>query len=130
PFNYPPLPSSGYIRLLHLDPHSDRPSELRGSLRIHKLDAQCQYEAISYAWGDYPEFNKGLILDGQALKITGNLYAALMAYRYPNRTRVLWADAVCINQTDTAEKTQQIAIMADIYNKARTVQVWLAPASQ
>ncbi|RYP91670.1 hypothetical protein DL770_002195 [Monosporascus sp. CRB-9-2] len=128
-FEYPQLPGPDYIRLLHLEPPSDKPWELRGSLKVHKLDAQCEYEAISYAWGDYPEFNQTLFLEDQVLKITGNLYAALMAYSYHDRIRVLWADAVCINQADTVEKTQQVAIMADIYSKAKTVQIWLTPAS-
>lgn len=39
-------------------------------------------------------------------------------------------DAICINQADTVEKTQQVAIMADIYSKAKRVQAWLAPASK
>ncbi|RYP36060.1 hypothetical protein DL767_003532 [Monosporascus sp. MG133] len=128
-FEYPRLPGPDYIRLLHLEPPSDNPLELRGCLKVHKLDAQCEYEAISYAWGDYPEFNRALFLENQVLKITGNLYAALMAYSYPDRTRVLWADAVCINQADTVEKTQQVAIMADVYSKAKTVQIWLTLAS-
>ncbi|KAF2466653.1 uncharacterized protein BDR25DRAFT_395756 [Lindgomyces ingoldianus] len=128
-FEYPKLPGPDYIRLLHLEPASDNPLELRGCLKVHRLDAQCEYEAISYAWGDYPEFNRALFLENQVLKITGNLYAALMAYSYPDRTRVLWADAVCINQADTVEKTQQVAIMADIFSKAKTVQIWLTPAS-
>jgi len=128
-FNYPRLPGPDYIRLLHLERASDDSSELRGSLKVHKLDAQCEYEAISYAWGDYPEFDQTLFLGNQVLKISRNLYAALMAYSYPDRTRLLWADAICINQADTVEKTQQVAIMADIYSKAKRVQAWLAPAS-
>ncbi|RYP50029.1 hypothetical protein DL768_004384 [Monosporascus sp. mg162] len=128
-FEYPQLPGPDYICLLHLEPVSDNPSELRGCLKVHKLDAQCEYEAISYAWGDYPEFKRALVLEDQVLKITGNLYAALMAYRYRDRIRVLWADAVCINQADTVEKSQQVAIMVDIYSKAKAVQIWLTLAS-
>ncbi|OCK91441.1 uncharacterized protein K441DRAFT_664704 [Cenococcum geophilum 1.58] len=48
-FDYPRLPGPGYIRLLHLERASNDRSELRGSLKVHKLDAQCEYEAISYA---------------------------------------------------------------------------------
>jgi hypothetical protein len=28
----------------------------------------------------------------------------------------IWVDAVCINQTDDAEKSQKIPLMADIYS--------------
>ncbi|KAF2794677.1 hypothetical protein K505DRAFT_219931, partial [Melanomma pulvis-pyrius CBS 109.77] len=97
---------------------------------VHKLDDECEYEAISYAWGDYPEFDQTLFLDGQILKISRNLSAALRAYCHPDRARILWADAICINQADAAEKTQQVAIMADIYSKAKSVQAWVTPASK
>jgi len=53
-----------------------------------------------------------------------------MAYSYPDRIRSVVVDAVCINQSDTVEKSQQVAIMADIYRKAKCVQAWLAPASK
>jgi hypothetical protein len=96
---------------------------------VHKIERQCEYEAISYAWGDFPYLVKELYLGNQVVKISENLYAALMAYSYPGHTRVLWADAICINQEDTTEKSQQVAIMADIYRKAKTVQVWLSLAS-
>ncbi|KAF2450113.1 hypothetical protein P171DRAFT_350795, partial [Karstenula rhodostoma CBS 690.94] len=125
PFEYYPIPGPGYIRLLHLHPDSDNPAELRGCLKFHKLSEPSMYEAISYAWGEFPKFNQVIVLDGKVLKITDNLYAALMAFCRPDRVRVLWADAICINQADTTEKAQQVALMAEIYSKARSVQVWL-----
>ncbi|KAJ2984407.1 hypothetical protein NUW58_g6075 [Xylaria curta] len=129
-FRYPQLPGPDYIRLLHLHPTTgSSQSRLEGCLRVHKLDAQCDYEAISYSWGDHANFDQGIILNGQVLKMTRNLYAALKAYRYYDRPRALWADAVCIDQSDAAEKSRQVAIMADIYSKARAVQVWLGPGS-
>jgi hypothetical protein len=129
-FEYPKLPGPEYIRLIHLYPAGNQPSILNASLEVHKLDAQCDYEAISYTWGDYSDPNGTIVLNGQVLKTTLNLYAALMAYSYTDRVRVLWADAVCINQMDAAEKAQQVSIMSDIYSMAKTVQVWLAPHSQ
>ncbi|KAJ4304703.1 hypothetical protein N0V90_000230 [Kalmusia sp. IMI 367209] len=130
-FKYTRLPGQDYIRLLHLKPVSSNVSELRGSLKIHKLDEHCSFEAISYAWGEFPQFSQVLFLDNnKLLKITDNLYAALMAYSRPDNVRVMWADAVCINQADTDEKTQQVALMADIYSKAKIVQVWLTLASR
>ncbi|KAI1353314.1 heterokaryon incompatibility protein-domain-containing protein [Xylaria sp. FL0043] len=128
-FQYPRIPGRDYIRLLHLHSCDHYNPSLYGDLRVHKLDGQCEYEAISYSWGDYPKFTQGINLNGQILKITENLYAALISYRYPDRPRVLWVDAICIDQEDTAERAQQVAIMADIYSKAKAVQVWLAPGS-
>jgi hypothetical protein len=40
-------------------------------------------------------------------------------------SQVLWIDAICINQADNREKSQQVMLMADIYRNARTVQIWL-----
>ncbi|KAJ4361053.1 uncharacterized protein N0V89_001622 [Didymosphaeria variabile] len=130
PFQYRPIPGQGYIRLLHLKPVCAHPGELRGSLVLHRLNEHCVYEAISYAWGEFSSFNQVILLNGKVLKITDNLYAALMAYCRSHRDRVLWADAICINQADTAEKAQQVALMAEIYSMAKLVQVWLTLPSE
>jgi len=41
------------------------------------------------------------------------------------QTRLLWVDALCINQADPDEKTQQVRRMDKIYSKANHVLVWL-----
>ncbi|OAG06260.1 HET-domain-containing protein, partial [Paraphaeosphaeria sporulosa] len=130
PFEYSPTPGPDYIRLLYLHPIAENPAELRGTLKFHKLNEPMVYEAISYAWGEFPKFNQVIVLDGKILKITDNLYSALMAFSRPYGVRVLWADAICINQTDTTEKSQQVALMAEIYSKANLVQVWLTLHSE
>jgi hypothetical protein len=42
--------------------------------------------------------------------------------------RPLWADAICINQSDQKEKAIQVSMMGKIYSNAQTVIVWLGPA--
>jgi hypothetical protein len=42
-----------------------------------------------------------------------------------DRGRVLWIDALCINQDDDAERVHQVGIMGSIYRQARQVLVWL-----
>ena len=37
----------------------------------------------------------------------------------------LWADALCINQADIAERGRQVLLMADIYSSAELVFAWL-----
>ncbi|KAF1829853.1 hypothetical protein BDW02DRAFT_573593 [Decorospora gaudefroyi] len=69
-------------------------------LKVHKLDAECEYKGTSYTWADHPECSEAIISNGQILKIAFDSYALLMA-------RVRWADAVCINQSDTTEMAQQ-----------------------
>jgi hypothetical protein len=58
-------------------------------------------------------------------KITPNLEAAFRHIRLPTSLRIVWTDAICINQKDKVEKAQQIRYMRDIYLKAQRVVAWL-----
>ncbi|KAH9220332.1 heterokaryon incompatibility protein-domain-containing protein [Leptodontidium sp. 2 PMI_412] len=82
------------------------------------------YEAISYAWGD-PKARVPVIVDGKWLNVTVNLQTALRHLRYRDRPRLLWVDAICINQTDIPERGHQVAQMRKIYEKAAVVLIWV-----
>lgn len=41
--------------------------------------------------------------------------------------RLLWVDALCINQQDNDEKSSQVMMMRHIYARAKNVLVWLGP---
>lgn len=45
--------------------------------------------------------------------------------RQPTETLYLWVDALCINQQDKQEKSQQVAYMLQIYQRAERVTAWL-----
>ncbi|KAF2188540.1 heterokaryon incompatibility, partial [Zopfia rhizophila CBS 207.26] len=105
------------------------------------------YNALSYTWGDprtplfqgiFPEqANRKfpLIIDGRVLYVTQNLFHALERIRNIDRNRprpngvtlhqYIWIDAVCINQSDVAERSSQVAMMDRIYKSAHTVVCWL-----
>jgi hypothetical protein len=89
-----------------------------------------QFEALSYAWGS-PEDPVEILIEtetgSQALKVTQNLYEALHHLRLENQPRVLWIDAICINQQDIPERSTQVKRMADIYTLSKRVVVWLGP---
>ncbi|KAL8692430.1 MAG: hypothetical protein Q9224_003958, partial [Gallowayella concinna] len=89
-----------------------------------------RYEALSYTWGS-PRLNRNVFIDSehdrQILPITENLYTALRHLRHPTVPRDIWADAICINQSDVRERNEQVARMADIYRSATKVLVWLGP---
>ena len=115
------------IRLLHLKPASTNTEELRASL-VHADISQeppPEYEALSYVWGD-PVLPQVLHLDGgRTHAITTNLFNCLVSLRKVDMTRVLWVDAVCINQENLQEKEQQIALMGKIYKNATRAVIWL-----
>ncbi|KAN0116997.1 Heterokaryon incompatibility protein (HET) domain containing protein [Hyaloscypha variabilis] len=59
-----------------------------------------------------------------------NLYNALLLFRSKHKDVRIWIDAICINQYNMAEKTKQIKRMAEIYNKARHVRIWLGESGE
>ena len=65
----------------------------------------------------------------QVLHVTENLAAALRHLRYTNKTRLLWIDALCINQGDVKERNLQVMRMGDIFSRAVNVCIWLGEAA-
>lgn len=120
-FSYPPFAHASSIRLLSLEPRDDR---VTLNLFLASLEDKPYYEAISYTWGDVTE-KKEITCGNQLVTVPENLYDALRHLRCPDRVRTLWVDAICINQVDIAEKSAQIRIMADIYENAQAVLVWI-----
>lgn len=59
------------------------------------------------------------------MQVTPNLSAALDRLRLDTETRMLWVDALCINQVDNTERSQQVAQMGKIYSDARETIAWL-----
>lgn len=88
-----------------------------------------EYEALSYAWGD-SQGGEIINVDGQVLQITRSLHGALQHLRGGNKDRILWADAICIDQTNIMERGHQVAQMGTIYSLARNAIVWLGSVSE
>lgn len=123
---YRPLPSDNHIRRLILQPGAEA-DPLIGRLQTVELthtDELGSFEAISYVWGPNNK-NKALTIDGGRLAITTSLEQALCRLRCGDRPRALWADSVCINQGDEAEKGQQVALMGRIYQTSRRTLICL-----
>ncbi|KAL8662136.1 MAG: hypothetical protein Q9202_004959 [Teloschistes flavicans] len=127
---YKPLPPAGqWIRVLTLYPPAqiDDVPALVCSLQVVPLDEAC-YEAISYAWGD-PKETRQILCDDSLIDITVSLYGALERLQPSGdkEPRKLWADAICINQSDLAERSSQVRIMGAVFERASGVQIWLGP---
>ncbi|KAL8637086.1 MAG: hypothetical protein Q9226_009162 [Calogaya cf. arnoldii] len=86
-------------------------------------DDRPAYEALSYTWGKSPDRHI-IFVDGLHFPITPNLDLALSYLRKPDEPRVLWIDALCIDQENLAEKNHQVRMMQSIYSKASRVLIW------
>ena len=89
-----------------------------------------EYEALSYTWGSVTNLDYVYVQGDErekALAITKNLAEALRYLRYEDRPRVLWIDAICVDQNNTAERGHQVLRMAEIYRQAIRVVIWLGP---
>jgi len=119
------------IRCLRLSPGSDE-EPLVGELETIVLNeddkGQTPFEALSYVWGSNA-MTHTLELSGHSISITSSLHSALSRLRLASERRTLWADALCINQEDIAEKERQIPLMGRIFGSATHVIVDLGEAS-
>jgi hypothetical protein len=151
-FNYSPI-AKGEIRLLTIL-KGNQDADMNCTISKWKLsDVKERYEALSYCWGtekpdcgiyirdlDRPPpsaSNKRISLADfvltlvapkpQKFHVRRNLYAAMTYLRKPYEDVTIWIDAICINQQRDGEeeKQQQLAQMADIYNSAKNVCIWL-----
>lgn len=85
-------------------------------------------DALSYCWGD-PHITDEIILNGRRKQATTNLIAALRQFRANSgpQPTLLWVDAICINQEDVKERSEQVIYMGMLYFTAPIVHVWLGP---
>jgi hypothetical protein len=125
-YQYHPIESPDQIRMLELLPgQDDEPIQVKIS---HRLLADLPLrEALSYEWGSLTR-DREIICEGKSLKVTVNLVVALTRLgpatkelehteraKGPQTSRLLWVDALCINQDDIDERNEQVKLMGDIY---------------
>jgi hypothetical protein len=132
-YQYSPLSDRlNNIRLLRLLPAETEDADIRAELLEYSLAASRKtrhsYEALSYVWGDVDP-PQSVFIGNDHLDVTPNLHAALLQLRDTDFPRIIWIDAICINQGDTHEKEIQIQSMAKIYSMAKRVVVWLGEAA-
>lgn len=85
------------------------------------------YEALSYAWGSN-DLSESITVNRRRLPITKSLFHAMNHLRR-DAGRILWVDAVCIDQSNVAERGHQVGQMGDVYREAEQVLIWLGPSS-
>jgi hypothetical protein len=122
-YQYQPLTNRNQFRILQLDPGATA-DELGGSFVTTTFAYAPDFDTLSYVWGE-ASFTNRVSIAGCTILITDGLAAALRALRLIDRPKLLWVDAICINQDDIAERSQQVVLMADIYRKSKMTRVWL-----
>ncbi|KAK4168195.1 heterokaryon incompatibility protein-domain-containing protein [Cladorrhinum sp. PSN259] len=104
--------------------------QLTCHLVVSDLDSEKNcFEALSYVWGNQPP-DKPIQVNGETWLIRENLQSALFNLRSLDDTRVLWVDAICIDQTNDDEKIVQVGMMGDIYRYSLRTVVWFGNATQ
>lgn len=130
-YHHSPLPE-GSVRLFRLLPHPDEHSRIECRLFTCPLliseATHHHFDALSYTWGSVHDL-RPIWIDDREFCVTENLHAALSHLRDGFIERVVWVDAICINQKDETEKGHQVQSMAKIYAKASRVIVWLGAAT-
>jgi Heterokaryon incompatibility protein (HET) len=121
------------IRLLKVLPGCDRLSDLIECKLIDKIPLarmHGRYSALSYCAGN-PKNTREIVVNGIPFKAFANLVHALWEVcrfwkeNYGDRELLLWADQVCINQSNMNERSHQVGFMKDIYLRAEQVFICL-----
>lgn len=129
PLPYTPLPA-GCIRLLCIAMHlSDMTC---GDLKVVALDEAPSYHAISYSWGCGKAVCP-ISVNGATLYISMGLASGIRRLQEltaagtdPDlHSDYVWIDAICINQKDSSERSQQVQLMGQIYSHSLRTLIWL-----
>ncbi|KXH63427.1 hypothetical protein CNYM01_12903 [Colletotrichum nymphaeae SA-01] len=83
------------------------------------------YDALSYCWGDSTRLCQPIHVDGKILFVTEKLLEALNYLRRDYEDRILWVDAICIDQSNVQERGHQVGWMGNLYAHADRVLCWL-----
>lgn len=132
-YQYSPLTDElDQIRILHLLP-GQRDDPIRVRLEPCSLSNPPSYEAVSYAWGSKSDTAVVIICENEVdhtIGVPRSLHGALKQLRHNSDHRRIWADAICMNQTDNKEKNHQVRLMRKIYQRAKRVVIWLGDGDE
>ncbi|GIZ46852.1 hypothetical protein CKM354_000996100 [Cercospora kikuchii] len=130
-FHHPWIDSKTQIRLLRIaNEYRDPSAILECAFEIVKVDdlATTEYAALSYCWGDASTIQDiyAIIVNGQHFWVRSNLGTFIEQVGKSYDLNVpIYIDAVCLNQLDNEERSDQVKLMAAVYTNAATTVVWL-----
>ncbi|RSL86675.1 hypothetical protein CDV31_016363 [Fusarium ambrosium] len=119
-----PVAVVAFLSALLCPPRRRTQAPAKFKLLTFKLNEAPPYKALSYTWGS-PNLAGTILVDGQDIPAGHNLSTALQHLYQDDTIEYIWADALCINQSDDEEKSQQVPLMSQIYSRAEIVFIWL-----
>jgi len=100
------------------------------NLEVFRRDDSPEYETVSYTWGGEEDDSTlcrpvfvGPYWD--VLLQTRNCWHMLRYLRPSRGIRLVWIDAICINQGDPTERALQVANMRSVYQRCSRVVIYL-----
>ncbi|CAH0043231.1 unnamed protein product [Clonostachys rhizophaga] len=120
------------FRLICLEAAASPGDPIHLMLEVYCLDNCPEYETVSYTWAG--EDGDGRLCKPiyigkywDLLLQTNNCWEMLRFMRPRRWTRLIWVDAICINQSNIRERNQQVGNMGRIYSACSRVVVYLGP---
>lgn len=125
-FTHTPLTDTQGFRCLLLQSATDKYAIIECQLYDLSIATPAMYEALSYCWENQVP-SETILCDNKRFLVTPTCIAALKQLRRRRVGRLLWIDAICIDQTTEGEqeRNQQVQIMGLIYSRAAKVIIWL-----
>lgn len=127
---YPSSLDSSHFRLIYLTESEDISAPIHIQLEEYSFTDHPEYETVSYVWGgeegDSTPCKPVYVGRYWDVILTTKNCSTLLYYLRPQKLcRVIWLDAICINQADNVEKPAQISRMGDIYASCERVVAYL-----
>lgn len=119
-YSYQSLDEPTDTRLLELKPGKEGEPIEYNVIHISLQNLGHSYSALSYTWGNVDD-RREVICNGKKFSVTANFHSSLRRIRQQEKSCMLWADAICINQSDITERETQVRNMKDIYQQASEV---------
>ncbi|KAI5867093.1 heterokaryon incompatibility protein-domain-containing protein [Durotheca rogersii] len=136
PFRYNPL-GEDEVRLLELEPSSSPEDPIRCKIIHASCRGDHKYDILSCDWSSSSEAPVPISLNGQTFDAPSEVWVALQRVRLETQPRLLWTDAICIDQgfddrghpADNPERRLQVSRLKATYQGAEGVLVWLGSAA-
>ena len=127
PYQYRQLQHEDEIRVLILY-QGTWSDEIICRLEHVRLSHHPIYEALSYVWESNLKPRR-VKCEGKFIDITESLFSALRRLRHEDKQKVIWVDAICINQNNETDKNHQVALMGRIYAHSHKTLAWIKEES-